>query len=216
MIFVRVRKTICDYSVNFVCVRKVAVRCWIIRVCLSHLDRHYELRKVHFTQNARHFPLECSSRTPLTPTSVSRVVISGFRREVDEICTLLGYYAAYRGKNSWISGPLMNGTDTLSRNDGNIKLYVNSLVFIFSDFNPILVNPTIQKFPTIISTVHESISCVQTEGQSGFKWFTVRLKCGSPVPCSYVARNNRACRDMTFSLYYRQYLSIKAMFKFSG
>ena len=110
----------------------------------------------------------------------------------------------------------MNGTDTLSRNDGNIKLYINYLVFIFSDFNPILANPTIQKFLKIISTVHESISCVQTEGQGGFKLFTVRLKCESPVPCSYVARTNRTCRDMTFSLCYRQYLSIKAMFKFSG
>ena len=214
MIFVRVRKTICDYSVNFVCVRKVAVCCWIIRVCLSHLDRHYELWKMHLTQNARHFPLQCSSRTPFTPTSVSRVVISGFRREVDEICTLLGYYAAYRGKNSWISGPLMNGTDTLSRNDGNLKLHVNYLVFIFQ--TSILVNPTTQKFLKIISTVHESISCVQTEGQSGFKWFTVRLKYESPVPCSYVARNNRTRTDMTFSLYYSQYLYFKAMFKFSG
>jgi len=26
-------------------------------------------------------------------------VISGFRREVDEICPLLGYYAAYSGKS---------------------------------------------------------------------------------------------------------------------
>ena len=146
MIFVGVRKTICDYSINFVCVwnttsdcsvpfvcaRKVAVRCWIIRVCLSHLDRHYELRKLHLTHNARHFPLQCSSRTPFTPTSVSRVVISGFRRQVDEIWTLLGYYAAYSGKNPWISGPLMNGTDTLSRNDGNIKLYVNYPVLSLS------------------------------------------------------------------------------------
>jgi hypothetical protein len=63
----------------------------------------------------------------------------------------------------------MNGTDTLSRNVGNIKLYVNYPVFIFSDFNPVLVNPTIQKFQKIISTVHEPISCVQTDGQSSFK-----------------------------------------------
>jgi len=83
----------------------------------------------------------------------------------------------------------MNVTDTLSRNVGNIKLYVNYPVFIISDFNPILVNPTIQKFLKIISTVHESISCVQTDGQSSFKLFTVRLKCESPVSCSQLAHN---------------------------
>jgi len=54
-------------------------------------------------------------------------------------------------------------TDTLSRNVGNIKFHVNYPVFIFSDFNPILVNPTIQKFLKNISSVHESSSCVQTD-----------------------------------------------------
>jgi hypothetical protein len=54
-------------------------------------------------------------------------VISGFRREADEICALLGYYAAFSG--SYVStfrdiilvqvfSTLEEGTDILSRNVG--------------------------------------------------------------------------------------------------
>jgi len=59
-------------------------------------------------------------------------MISGFRREVDEIGVLLGYYAAYNGNSSQtfqdnLSVPLMtleDGTDRLSRNVGNeLTLY---------------------------------------------------------------------------------------------
>ena len=66
-------------------------------------------------------------------------VISGFRREVDENCALLGYYAASSGKSLtdvWGQpvGPTFKGqrkvltfevgTNTLSRNDG--KKFTNT------------------------------------------------------------------------------------------
>jgi len=68
---------------------------------------------------------------------VDQRVISGFRREVVEICDVLGYYAVYGGNSLpkfWdnVSFPssrvqlltLEDGTDTLSRKFGNeLRLY---------------------------------------------------------------------------------------------
>ena len=49
-------------------------------------------------------------------TLMHRCVISGFRREVDENCALLGYYATSSVKVTDVSGrPLNMGTD-MSRN----------------------------------------------------------------------------------------------------
>jgi hypothetical protein len=52
-------------------------------------------------------------------------VISGFRCDVDEICALLGYYAALNGKHLPMFRDIFldflaleDGTDTLSRNVG--------------------------------------------------------------------------------------------------
>jgi hypothetical protein len=62
-------------------------------------------------------------------------MISGFRRDIEETCALLGYYAALNGKplptfrdNVWVPSSrvrkskkkiaLVDGTDTLSRNVG--------------------------------------------------------------------------------------------------
>jgi hypothetical protein len=47
-------------------------------------------------------------------------VISGFRRDIDEICALLGYYAASSGNLFFILDflTLEDGTDTLCRNIG--------------------------------------------------------------------------------------------------
>ena len=45
-------------------------------------------------------------------------LISGFRRDVDEICVLLGYYAASRGNP--LPTTLEDGTDTLSRKVGKV------------------------------------------------------------------------------------------------
>jgi hypothetical protein len=57
-------------------------------------------------------------------------LISGFRRDVDEICGLLGYYVASCGKclptfrdnvsvpSSRVNNPSEDGTDTLSQNVG--------------------------------------------------------------------------------------------------
>jgi len=59
-------------------------------------------------------------------------MISGFRQDVDEICVLLGHYAAYNGNSvlmlrSHLQGPRISGlrdvevgTDRLSRNFSSV------------------------------------------------------------------------------------------------
>jgi len=55
-------------------------------------------------------------------------VISGFRREVDEICALLGYYAAYSGNSlltfrDILSVPSLKGQGPIVCSEASVRNY---------------------------------------------------------------------------------------------
>jgi len=88
------------------------------------------LEKCRLVNNdVKHRVISCGVLQVVYDSQVAiKCEISGFRRNIDEICALLGYYAAHTGNSSQIFRgnisapssrvPLEDGADRLSRNVG--------------------------------------------------------------------------------------------------